>query len=151
MRTTSRLIWSIVVCAFVLVAYSMQGALASSVTIGIGDKPASKSYDGKKKGPPPHAPAHGYRAKYNYRYYPSNEVYFDSGRGLYFYYSDKEWRASATLPLNLGSNLGGYVTIEMDSDKPYSDHASHKSKYPPGSGAKKDKKSGNGGPPKNKK
>ena len=29
----------------------------------------------KKGGPPPHAPAHGYRAKHRYRYYPSCSQY----------------------------------------------------------------------------
>jgi hypothetical protein len=28
-----------------------------------------------KGGPPPHAPAHGYRAKHTYRYYPCERVY----------------------------------------------------------------------------
>lgn len=35
-------------------------------------------------GPPPWAPAHGYRAKHSYHYYPSAEVYFDTGRGSTF-------------------------------------------------------------------
>ncbi|MGD9382490.1 MAG: hypothetical protein PVH55_00415, partial [Desulfobacterales bacterium] len=39
----------------------------------------------KKGGPPPHAPAHGYRAKYKYRYYPACSVYYDDYRKLYFY------------------------------------------------------------------
>jgi len=41
----------------------------------------------KKGGPPPHAPAYGYRAKYQYRYYPSAGVYYDTYRQLYFYLS----------------------------------------------------------------
>lgn len=142
---------AVAACCLVMFVFAVQDVLASSVTIGIGDKPSSKNYGGKKGGPPPHAPAHGYRAKYRYHYYPSSEIYFDSGRGLYFYYSDKKWHASATLPLNLGSNLGGYVTIDMDSDKPYSEHAAHKSKYPPGGGAKNGTKAGNGNTPKKKK
>src|SRR5210317_1907969 len=32
---------------------------------------ANHKYKHKKSGPPPHAPAHGYRAKHHYRYYPS--------------------------------------------------------------------------------
>jgi hypothetical protein len=36
-----------------------------------------------KNGPPAHAPAHGYRAKHRYRYYPSCSVYFDIGRVLW--------------------------------------------------------------------
>ena len=38
-----------------------------------------------KGGPPPHAPAHGYRAKHTYRYYPDASVYFDISRKIYFY------------------------------------------------------------------
>jgi hypothetical protein len=38
----------------------------------------------KKGGTPPHAPAHGYRAKHQYRYYPSYSVYYDHGRKIYF-------------------------------------------------------------------
>ena len=37
-----------------------------------------------KQGPPPWAPAHGYRAKYQYYYYPSSYVYFDTKKKLYF-------------------------------------------------------------------
>ena len=36
----------------------------------------------KKNGPPAHAPAHGYRAKHQYRYFPSCKVYHDIDRGL---------------------------------------------------------------------
>jgi hypothetical protein len=45
----------------------------------------------KKKGPPAHAPAHGYRAKHQYRYYPSRSVYYDTGRKLYFYIKGDNW------------------------------------------------------------
>ena len=38
-----------------------------------------------KGGPPPHAPAHGARAKYTYNYYPSAQLYFDISRKVYFY------------------------------------------------------------------
>jgi hypothetical protein len=73
-----------------------------------------------KNGPPAHAPAHGYRAKHRYRYYPSCSVYFDIGRSVYFY---------------LGS-----VEVEMDTDKPYLQHKYHKQKYPPGQLKKKKSK-----------
>ncbi|MDH5407857.1 MAG: hypothetical protein OEY00_04540 [Gammaproteobacteria bacterium] len=43
------------------------------------------------KGPPAHAKAHGYRKKRMYHYYPGAQVYFDSGRGLYFYLSVCFW------------------------------------------------------------
>ena len=88
----------------------------------------------KKSGPPPHAPAHGYRAKnqYHYRYYPSRSVYYDTGRGLYFYIKGKNWEVGASLPSNLRVGLGDYVSMELDTDRPYIYHADHVKKYPPG-------------------
>ncbi|MEJ2102740.1 MAG: hypothetical protein P8X68_22630 [Desulfobacterales bacterium] len=86
----------------------------------------------KKNGPPAHAPAHGYRAKYQYRYYPACSVYFDVGRKLYFYLEGDQWRISAELPNRLRVGLGDYVFLEMDSDRPYLDNKNHQQKYPPG-------------------
>ena len=85
-----------------------------------------------KNGPPAHAPAHGYRAKYNYRYYPSCSVYFDLNRSIYFYLEGDNWRASVELPNHLRIRLGEYVVVEMDTDKPYLEYQNHKNKYPPG-------------------
>jgi hypothetical protein len=78
-------------------------------------RPKSKSTGG----PPAHAPAHGYRAKYNYHYYPKANVYYDTDRKLYFYMQGDNWRASVSLPLDLKLELGNYLSVEMDCDKPY--------------------------------
>ena len=72
-----------------------------------------------KGGPPSHAPAHGYRAKYNYQYYKDANVYYDTTRKLYFYMHGDNWNASVSLPLEIKARLGSYVSIEMDCDKPY--------------------------------
>jgi len=93
-----------------------------------------------KGGPPPHAPAHGYRAKYKYRYYPTCGVYYDTYRELYFYLEGANWWISASLPHAVQLGLGGYVSIEMDEDKPYIYYEEHKRKYPPGQFKKKDKR-----------
>jgi len=92
-----------------------------------------------KGGPPPHAPAHGYRAKHTYRYYPCERVYFDTGRGMYFYLEGSSWRMSVSLPSALRVQLGDHVSIEMYSDKPYTHYEDHKRKYPPGQMKKKKK------------
>ena len=94
----------------------------------------------KKGGPPPHAPAHGYRAKHQYRYYPSCSVYYDSGRRIYFYLKGDNWEVGASLPSRLRVGLGDSVSIELDTDKPYIYHADHVKKYPPGQMKKKNKK-----------
>ena len=86
----------------------------------------------KTVGPPPHAKAHGYRAKYSYRYYPSARVYYDVDRKAYFHLEGSSWRISVSLPTVLRVQLGDYVTLEMDSDKPYVKFEEHKKRYPPG-------------------
>jgi len=83
----------------------------------------------KNGGPPPHAPAHGYRAKHQYRYYPSNSVYYDTDRGLYFYLKGDNWEVGASLPSRFRVDLGDSVSIELDTDKPYIHHAEHVKKY----------------------
>ena len=86
----------------------------------------------KKGGPPSHAPAHGYRAKHHYRYYPSRSVYHDTERGLYFYLKGDNWEVGASLPSSLRVGLGDSVSIELDTDRPYIYHSEHVKKYPPG-------------------
>jgi len=108
----------------------------SSISIQWGDRSerdnSGEAKKNKKAGPPSHAPAHGYRAKHQYRYYPSNSVYFDTERGLYFYIKGENWEVGASLPTKLMVNLGDYVNLELDTDKPYIHHNEHIKQYPPG-------------------
>ena len=99
---------------------------------GATTEPTGNASTAKHNGPPDHAPAHGYRAKHKYDYYPDSQVYLDSNRGVYFYLSGKNWQMSANLPLDLKVKLGDHVIIEMENDKPYIKHAEHKASYPPG-------------------
>jgi hypothetical protein len=94
-----------------------------------------------KKGPPAHAPAHGYRAKHRYRYYPDACVYYESARGAYFFLDDGNWRVSVSLPssIRLGSS---YVWLELDTDEPYRYYDEHREKYPPEKRKKKKKYKG---------
>ena len=83
-------------------------------------------------GPPPWAPAHGYRAKHRYRYYPSSRVYYEPERSAYFYYRNGEWRVSVSLPSGIHIDADNYVTLEMDTDRPYEWDHNVREKYPPG-------------------
>ena len=130
-----------------LFLFSFSGCRTTGGAIGFGWGEGcgqAHPHEVKKGGPPPHAPAHGYRAKYKYRYYPSCSVYYDDHRGLYFYLEGPNWQVSASLPLAIQSRLGGYVSIEMDTDKPYIHHKEHKRKYPPNKCDKKFKKKNKG-------
>ena len=71
------------------------------------------------------------KQKYTYRYYPSCNVYFDIHRKLYYYFENDNWKILSSLPSNLAMNLGDYVRIEMENDKPYTDNDKHVEKYTP--------------------
>ena len=87
---------------------------------------------GKKGAPPKHAKVHGYRAMHTYQYYPEAKAYYDTSRGSYFYLDGESWRVSVSLPDTLKVRLGNSVTVEMDSDKPYTEFTEHSRQYPPG-------------------
>lgn len=85
-------------------------------------------------GPPPHAKAWGWRAKHQYRYYPSARVYFDTGRGVWFYLDSRgNWTMTADLPVSVRARLGESVTLELDTETPWVYEEEHRR------GKKKDK------------
>jgi hypothetical protein len=104
-------------------------SLTSTSEEGIQISTYSVLAKGKKTGPPPHAKAHGYRAKHTYRYYPAAKAYYDVERKSYFYLEGNNWRVGVSLPDDLNVRLGSYVTIGMDSDKPYTRFEEHRRQY----------------------
>ena len=88
-----------------------------------------KERDRHHNGPPAHAPAHGYRAKYQYHYYPRCKVYYDAAREVYFYLKGENWEVGISLPSHLKSDLGEYVSLELDTDRPYVFNEEHNKKY----------------------
>ncbi|MEW5733394.1 MAG: hypothetical protein AB1921_00990 [Thermodesulfobacteriota bacterium] len=142
MNTTMRFaVVGVLLAVFVLVA-GCESVKGWGVSVGGGKDAGEQTKDAGKAGPPDHAPAWGYRAKHQYRYYPDRNVYYDSERKMYFYISGDGWKVAASLPV--GTSIAGldYVEIEMDSDKPYTENAEHREKYPPGQAKKKDKGKG---------
>lgn len=117
-----------------ILLFSLGACQSKSLGVQIDEKPQPVvvARSKTKGGPPPHAPAHGYRAKHCYRYYPSCYVYFDVSRKCYFYLAGDGWKVSASLPGHMRVQLGDYVSIEMDTDRPYTQFEEHKKKYPPG-------------------
>ncbi|MCB2193975.1 MAG: hypothetical protein KQI62_20540 [Deltaproteobacteria bacterium] len=108
-----------------------KGGNGGDVNIGVSVGGVTVQSQGQGKGgPPPWAPAHGYRAKHQYRYWPRSQVYFDAGRGMYFYYSGGSWQAGASLPGGIHIS-GGYVNLDMDTSKPYKWHKDVVNRYPP--------------------
>lgn len=120
-------------------SFSACGTTDGGVIVNKGNESSHEYPPVVKKGPPSHAPAHGYRAKYQYRYYPRCSVYYDYGRKIYFYIKGDHWEVGASLPSHLRISLGDSVNIELDTDKPYIHHAEHVKKHPPGHLKKKHK------------
>jgi hypothetical protein len=74
--------------------------------------------------PPPHAPAHGWRAKHRYTYYRDHEIYYSPESRIWFWMDrDGDWRFGADLPVRLQQFTVGGVSIELDTDRPYREHA----------------------------
>jgi hypothetical protein len=70
--------------------------------------------------PPPWAPAHGWRAKQRYVYYPSAEVYSAPDTRMWFWLGGDGWQAGVSLPVALqGYVQVGGVEIDLDVDRPY--------------------------------
>jgi len=95
-----------------------------------------KNKSQKEVGPPPWAPAHGYRAKTRYTYFSQQNFYYDNQRGVYIYLSGKNWQVSANLPeIFKGVNLTAAVKVDLDfsGDDPQKYNSDHKAKYKKGS------------------
>jgi hypothetical protein len=85
-----------------------------------------------KGGPPPWAPAHGYRAKTRHIYFPEHNFYFDVQRGVYIYLSGSSWIINAKLPVGISmSKLNSAMKVELDlnTDSPFKFNSDHKVKY----------------------
>ncbi|MEJ2004007.1 MAG: hypothetical protein P8X57_03365 [Cyclobacteriaceae bacterium] len=85
-----------------------------------------------KGGPPPWAPAHGYRAKTRYVFFRDYAVYYDHQEGVYISLAGKDWQISASLPVNLkGVDLNAAVKIDLeaDGDTPQRLYYEHKKKF----------------------
>jgi hypothetical protein len=124
-----------------LLAFFLTGCAADRAVMST-DAPPRETHPQSvgKKGPPSWAPAHGRRARmYTYRYYPSSYVYFEASRGLYFYFSNGRWQSGISLPDGIHIDVGDFVNIELENERPYDRFAEHRQAYPPGKWKEKNK------------
>ncbi|HEY9046599.1 MAG TPA: hypothetical protein VIN08_11915 [Ohtaekwangia sp.] len=107
--------------------------ITATDTMAQGKSKKKQKSEKRGGGPPPWAPAHGYRAKTRYVYFKDYPVYYDNDRGVYISLSGKNWSVSAKLPDILkGVDLLATPKIDLDfsGDDPQRDYDEHKSKYP---------------------
>ena len=72
--------------------------------------------------PPDWAPAHGYRAKHRYMYYPSHQVYYEPASTTWFWLEGSNWRFGSRLPVYYQQYTRGGVWVDLDDDRPYHRH-----------------------------
>ena len=84
------------------------------------------------QGPPPWAPAKGYRAKTRHIYFPQQNFYYDIQKHHYLYLNNGNWLVSVAVPAPFISiNLGSATQIQLDyyGAYPYYYNANHRVKY----------------------
>lgn len=87
-----------------------------------------------QNGPPPWAPAHGYRAKTRHVYFPDQNFYFDLQKNVYIYLQGDRWEVSVNLPgIYAGIDLQAAmkVELELNMDSPQKYNGDHIAKYKP--------------------
>ena len=86
----------------------------------------------KAKGPPPWAPAHGYKKRHIY--FPDQKVYYDNTKGVYIHMVNGKWEVSVEIPLSLKNvdlKLAAKIELDMDdSDTPQLKFEEHLKLYP---------------------
>lgn len=87
--------------------------------------------ESERNGPPPWAPAHGWRRKHeSYHYYPAVQVYYYPAARKYYWLERGEWRVGARLPSLYVIEERRMVVVELD-DEPHKHHHKVKTQYPP--------------------
>ena len=81
-------------------------------------------------GPPPWAPARGFRRNRDYYYYPGADLYFRPADRVWFYIDGREWRFGASLPASIHVDFDRSVAVQMESDQPYRFHNDVRVYYP---------------------
>lgn len=81
-------------------------------------------------GPPPWAPASGFRRNRAYYYYPGAHVYYRPADRVWFYLEGDAWRFGASLPASIRIDFARCVPLTMESTRPYEYHAGIVERYP---------------------
>jgi hypothetical protein len=84
----------------------------------------------QRGGPPPWAPAHGWRRKHEtYYYYPSSQVYYYPSLRKYYWLEGRDWSYGDRLPRRFVIDEDRKVSLNLDYE-PHTQHAKITSSYP---------------------
>lgn len=83
------------------------------------------------QGPPPWAPAHGFRRNHHYYYYPGAHVYYRPADRVWFYLAGGNWRFGISLPSSIRIDFDRCVPLTMETKEPHLFHDQVQAHYPP--------------------
>lgn len=84
-----------------------------------------------RHGPPPWAPAHGWRRQHEtYYYYPVIQVYYYPAGRKYYWLENGQWRIDVRLPSRYVIEEHRSVVVDLD-DEPHKYHDEIRAQYPP--------------------
>jgi len=108
-------------------------AVSLTACVGVVEHPRREVVvvEPERRGPPPWAPAHGYRRKFEtYHYYPAIQVYYYPTVQKYYWLEGGDWKIGVRLPSRFVIEETKRVVIELD-DEPHKHHGKIKGDYPP--------------------
>ena len=87
--------------------------------------------DSDRHGPPPWAPAHGWRRKHEtFHYDPVVQVYYFPANRTYYWLEAGQWQVGVRLPSRYVIQEHKMVAVDLD-DEPHKHHHKIKAQYPP--------------------
>jgi hypothetical protein len=100
--------------------------------VAVVEKPSDMAaIESDRNGPPPWAPAHGWRRQHEtYYYYPASQVYYYPNAQRYYWLDGREWRSGDRLPRYYVLQANKKVTLDLDYE-PHTQHAKIRAMYPP--------------------
>lgn len=109
-----------------LAAVAIPGCVAA-----VEDRPGREVVvDSDRRGPPPWAPAHGWRRKHEtFHYYPVIQVYYFPANRTYYWLESGQWRVGVRLPTRYVIEEHRMVLVDLD-DEPHKRHHKVKAQYP---------------------
>lgn len=86
--------------------------------------------ESERRGPPPWAPAHGWRRKHEtYHYYPATQVYYYPTVRRYYWLEGREWRFGDLLPRRFILEKDKKIVLDLDYE-PHNHHSRIVNAYP---------------------
>ena len=96
------------------------------------DRPSDEVVvESDRHGPPPWAPAYGWRRQHEtYYYYPGGQVYYYPSLRRYYWLEGKDWRYGDRLPRYYVIQENKRVALDLEYE-PHTQHAKIREMYPP--------------------